>query len=84
MSESDLISSISTDQLLSRLDSDERLYLVDVREPDEVADWQIPGAHNVPLQSLAANIDALPKDADLVMVCAKGSRAQQGRVSLYL
>ena len=78
MSESDLISSISTDQLLSRLDSDERLYLVDVREPDEVADWQIPGAHNVPLQSLAANIDALPKDADLVMVCAKGSRAQQG------
>lgn len=57
---------------------DDRLYLIDVREPDEVADWQIPGVHNIPLGELEQALNVVPRDRFLVVVCAKGARAQQG------
>jgi glyoxylase-like metal-dependent hydrolase (beta-lactamase superfamily II) len=75
---SDLISYISTQELVSRLDVDESLYMIDVREPDEVADWQIPGVHNIPLGTLERATSEVPEDRSLVVVCAKGARAQQG------
>jgi glyoxylase-like metal-dependent hydrolase (beta-lactamase superfamily II) len=70
-------STISGDELLARLE-DPSLYLVDVREPDEVEQWQIPGVHNIPLTSLSARLGEVPRDKDLVVVCAKGSRALRG------
>jgi len=54
------------------------LYLVDVREPDEVEAWSIAGAHNFPLATLESSIADIPQDKDLVVVCAKGSRALKG------
>jgi glyoxylase-like metal-dependent hydrolase (beta-lactamase superfamily II)/rhodanese-related sulfurtransferase len=65
---------MSGEELVARLE-DPLLYLVDVREPDEVAEWQIPGAHNIPLASLTSRIAEVPLDRDLVIVCAKGLRA---------
>jgi glyoxylase-like metal-dependent hydrolase (beta-lactamase superfamily II) len=73
----EVISLMSGDELLARLE-DPTLYLIDVREPDEVASWQIPGAHNIPLASLRSRIGEVPRDADLVLICAKGTRALQG------
>ncbi len=72
-----VISTVTGDELLARLE-DPLLYIVDVREPDEVADWQIPGAHNFPLASLEARLSDVPRDRELVVVCAKGLRARQG------
>jgi glyoxylase-like metal-dependent hydrolase (beta-lactamase superfamily II) len=69
-------STISGVELIDELESPS-LYLLDVREPDEVAEWQIPGAHNIPLASLSSRLGELPSDADLVLVCAKGTRARQ-------
>ena len=57
---------------------DSRLFLLDVREPDEVEAWHIPGAHNIPLGSLVERLNELPRDMDLVVVCAMGARAHQG------
>lgn len=68
---------MSGEELAARLD-DPLLCLIDVREPDEVAAWQIPGAHNIPLASLAARVDEVPLDKDVVLVCAKGMRAREG------
>lgn len=62
---------------MARLDGPD-LYLVDVREADEVAEWRIPGSHHVPLGQLADRLAELPGDKELVMVCAVGTRAQQG------
>ena len=73
-----MISSVTTYELLPLLDTDERPYLLDVRDVDEVADWQIPGIHNIPLDTLEERIDDVPRDEDLVMICAKGTRARQG------
>jgi glyoxylase-like metal-dependent hydrolase (beta-lactamase superfamily II)/rhodanese-related sulfurtransferase len=73
-----LISSISTTELVPLLDSDYLLYLLDVRDPDEVADWQIPGVHNIPLAELEARLAEVTADARVVVICAKGARGQQG------
>ena len=78
MARDDLISTLSTYQLLPLLDTDERPYLLDVRDADEVADWQIPGVHNIPLATLEERIDELPRDQHLVVICAMGARARQG------
>ena len=79
MARDELISSISTYELLPLLDADgSALYLLDVREPDEVADWQIPGVHNFPLETLEARIDEVPRDQHVVVICAMGARARQG------
>lgn len=68
------IETLSGDELVARLD-DPELFLLDVREPDEVAEWQIPGAVNVPLGSLEARLDEVPEDREVVVVCAAGARA---------
>ncbi|MCU1363234.1 MAG: hypothetical protein JWM55_1062 [Acidimicrobiaceae bacterium] len=68
---------ISGSDLATRLNT-ANLYLIDVREPDEVEAWSISGAHNYPLELLESRIDEIPRDHDLVVVCAKGTRALKG------
>ena len=60
------------------LDTELNLQLIDVREPDEFADWRIAGAINIPLGQLATRHDEVNPDARIVVICAKGSRAAQG------
>ncbi len=69
---------MSTDELLPLLDSDPTLFLLDVREPDEVSDWQIRGAYNIPLEQLASRVAEVPANGRIVVICAKGTRARQG------
>ena len=69
---------ITGDELVGRLD-EANLFLLDVREPDEVADWAIPGVVNIPVDSLDARIDEVPSDRDIVVICARGARAERGR-----
>ncbi|MGH3732181.1 MAG: MBL fold metallo-hydrolase [Acidimicrobiales bacterium] len=71
------ISTITGDELVGQLE-DSGLFLLDVREPDEVAEWQIPGVHNIPLGTLDSRLDEIPSEGDVVVICAKGTRAQQG------
>lgn len=73
-----MITRISTDELVPLLDSDPRLYLLDVRDPDEVLDWHIRGAHNIPLDQLDEHYGDVPADDRIVVICAMGKRAQQG------
>jgi glyoxylase-like metal-dependent hydrolase (beta-lactamase superfamily II) len=69
------VQTITATDLLDRLD-DPRLVLLDVREPDEFADWRIPGSQNVPLSQVVARADELP-EGEVVAVCAVGVRATQ-------
>lgn len=54
------------------LRSVEGAVIIDVRSPDEFAAGHVSGAINIPLDSLAAQTAALPKEAVLVTVCGKG------------
>lgn len=78
MAQTELISSISTYELLPLLDGADNLCLLDVREIDEVADWKIPGVHNIPLGSLEKRVDEVPRAERIVVICAAGTRARQG------
>jgi glyoxylase-like metal-dependent hydrolase (beta-lactamase superfamily II) len=78
VADSDLISSISTYELLPLLDANERPFLLDVREEDEVTEWSIPGVYNIPLGALEARLDEVPSGVRVVTICAMGTRAQQG------
>lgn len=49
-------------------------FLLDVREPDEVACGSIPGATIIPLDQLRNRHDELPRDKTIVVFCAVGLR----------
>ena len=48
--------------------------LIDVREPDEVAQVSIPGAINLPMSTLNDHLDELP-DGEFYVICHAGSRS---------
>jgi rhodanese-related sulfurtransferase len=49
--------------------------LLDVREPDEWAAGHAPDATFVPLGTVPARIDELPRDRSIVVVCRSGGRS---------
>ena len=57
-------------------------HLVDVRTPQEYARGALPGAINVPLQSLLVDIQQLEKDKPIILYCASGMRSQQAAQAL--
>ena len=56
--------------------------LIDVREPHEFAAARLPSAISIPQADLADRIQELPRDRDLLIVCAHGVRSL--RVTHYL
>lgn len=58
-----------------RLDRGEKLQIVDVREPSEVASGKIPGAMNIPLSQITERIPEINPDVETIMVCRSGSRS---------
>lgn len=53
--------------------------LLDVREPSEWNAGHVPGAEHIPLDELAARVDELPADTEILVICRSGNRSQQGR-----
>jgi hydroxyacylglutathione hydrolase len=49
--------------------------IIDVREPAEYADGHLPHAVSIPQADLALRLDELPRDRDLLVVCAAGTRS---------
>lgn len=58
---------------------DRRVRVLDVRTPAEFETMHIPGAYNVPLDTLRRHRDELVAhlDGDVVLVCRSGARASQ-------
>lgn len=53
------------------------LTILDVREPWEAAICAIPDSINVPLSTLPQNLDRLPSQGPLVVLCHHGMRSMQ-------
>ena len=73
---------ISASDVAARLGTDDEPFILDVRNPDEVAAWAIPGAVNIPLGDLSARASEIPRDQELVVVCASGGRSSQATDAL--
>lgn len=50
-------------------------FLLDVREPAELAVEQVPGSVNIPLGQLRDRLDELPRDLTILVICRSGQRA---------
>ncbi|MEO0560142.1 MAG: rhodanese-like domain-containing protein [Bacteroidota bacterium] len=66
---------ISTDQLAAELASDTPPTLLDVRQPDEVAISQIPGAIPVSPDATVEELRQLELDGPVVVYCSVGARS---------
>lgn len=69
------ISTITPEEVRSRLAKGEDLLIIDVREPMEVAMGKIPGALNIPLSELPERLEAIDRDKEAVLVCRSGNRS---------
>lgn len=61
------------------------VFLVDVRDPAEVASGTFKGAINMPVSSLEKNLDKLPNGKPIIFFCGAGSRSGEAHdmVKLY-
>ncbi len=69
-------SQISVEEAVAKRDSG--TFILDVREPDEWNQFHVPSSTLIPLGELAAHLDELPRDQEIV-VCRSGNRSAQGR-----
>ncbi len=69
---------ISANELKESLDVGKELFLLDVRQPEEFADWHIQGSVNIPLSELSRkdSLDKIPKDKEVVTICPHGNRSE--------
>lgn len=71
---------ITVEELKSRMDNEENIFIIDVREPYEYEEYNI-GAELIPLGSLMNAIDDLEdyKDEEIVLHCRSGARSGQAK-----
>ena len=65
----------SLDDLLKNLDGDEKITVLDVREPAEYAFGHIPGSINIPLGELEHRFEELQNAENLHVICRTGNRS---------
>jgi NADPH-dependent 2,4-dienoyl-CoA reductase/sulfur reductase-like enzyme/rhodanese-related sulfurtransferase len=63
------------DMPISHWEGAEKAFLLDVREPVELAVESAPGTVNIPLGQLRARLRELPRDREILVVCRSGQRA---------
>ena len=63
------------DMPLSHWDSARTEFLLDVREPVELAVEDVPGALHIPIGQLRARLAELPRDREIHVICRSGQRA---------
>lgn len=78
------IRTLDAHTLRERLDGAEPPRILDVRTPAEFESAHIPGAYNVPLDTLREHRDELRRHLDehVVLVCRSGARAAQAEQAL--
>jgi rhodanese-related sulfurtransferase len=59
----------------TKLNEKPRPLVLDVREPSEYAAGHIAGSTLIPLHQLSNRMSELPKDREIICVCASGSRS---------
>lgn len=65
----------SLEDLLKKVEGEEKVTVIDVREPAEYAFGHIPGAVNIPLDELENRFDELEKNDEIHVICRTGNRS---------
>lgn len=69
--------SITVDEALAL--SKEGALIIDVREPDEIAEvaYDVKNIKNIPLGEIESRLAEVPKDKQVIVVCKKGGRSSE-------
>lgn len=70
------VHSITPDELARRIKNGSAPFMLDVREPEEMADGVIPGSINIPMAEVEQRLRELPADRDIVVICHLGQRSE--------
>lgn len=70
-----MVEEISARELKEKLDNDQTLQLIDVREPDEFAFARIDGSKLIPLGEIVRRMDELDSSREIVIHCKAGGRS---------
>ncbi len=68
---------ITARQLAKKLKRGDKIRLIDVREPHELAISHIKGAQNIPLGELAGQLSKLDSSDEIVLFCKSGTRSRR-------
>jgi rhodanese-related sulfurtransferase len=63
------------DMPLAHWESVDGAFLLDVREPVELAVENVPGAVNIPMGQLRSRLGELPRDREICVICRSAQRA---------
>ena len=66
---------ITPQELKQRLDENQAVFLLDVREQSEYDFVHLEGARLVPLNTLPQHLDSIPSDKEIVVYCHHGQRS---------
>jgi len=66
---------LAGDMPLAHWDETDGAFLLDVRQPVELALESVPGAVNIPLGQLRARLGELPRDREIRVICRSAQRA---------
>ncbi len=69
-------------ELKKELDSGKKIFLLDVRQPEEFNFAHLENSVNIPLPEFQKRISEIPKNAEIVTVCQHGNRSMQAAVIL--
>lgn len=77
---------VSCKTLSTKQSVGENVFVLDVREPAEYHAGHIEGAVNIPIRTLAKNLDKLPADkaTSIAVVCKSGIRAAYATMTLKM
>ncbi len=77
-----MVQQITAPELQARLSEADPPMLLDVREHWEQDIARLPGTVDIPMNEVAARLEELPKDRDIVVMCRSGGRST--KIAEYL
>ncbi|PFZ09432.1 rhodanese-like domain-containing protein [Bacillus pseudomycoides] len=76
------VKTITTEEVQERLENGETLFLVDVREDEEVAQGKIPEAVHIKMGDIPNKVEFFDKENEYIFICRSGMRSEN--VCYYL
>jgi rhodanese-related sulfurtransferase len=70
-----VIEEIDSETLHRRFAEGERVRLLDIRTPGEVAQGVIPGSEHIPMHLIPLRLSELSRDQEVVLYCRSGARS---------
>ena len=73
---------ITPKELQSLMQKNSKIVVLDVREEWEYDTCAIEGSQNISMTQIAASLDSLNKEAEIIVLCHHGMRSQQAAAFL--